>query len=359
MKAVSFYNGLNVAYNQKNETNHMLMKHLVIALLTVLLFTGCAQNQSEQPEPAQKEWSIALHGGAGYVSKDMPEDRKQAYMDALAEALSIGAEVLENGGSSLDAIEKTINYLEDNELFNAGKGAVFTAEGKNELDAAIMDGSTLNAGAITGIKTVKNPISLARKVMTDSKHVFFSADGAETFADQTDVTRVDPEYFYTESRYQSLKRAKASEQESSLLETDEHKAWKYGTVGAVALDKNGKLAAGTSTGGMTNKKYGRVGDVPIIGSGTYANDLVAVSATGWGEKIMLNVSAHTLAAYMEYKEVSLQESMNHLTEEVLKPGEAGFIAVDKYGNFSMKTNTGSMFRAATDSEGNKEIGIWE
>jgi beta-aspartyl-peptidase (threonine type) len=335
------------------------MKHLFIALLSILLFAGCANQQTQQTEPAQKEWSIALHGGAGYVPKDMPEDRKEAYMAALNEALSIGAEVLENGGSSLDAIEKTINYLEDNELFNAGKGAVFTSEGKNELDAAIMDGSTLNAGAVTGVTTVKNPVSLARKVMTDSKHVFFSADGAEAFADQTNVERVDPEYFYVESRYQSLKRAQAAEQESSLIETNEEKAWKYGTVGAVALDQNGKLAAGTSTGGMTNKKFGRVGDVPIIGSGTYANNNVAVSATGWGEKIMLNVSAHTLASYYEFKNATLQESMDYLVDEVLEPGDAGFIAVDKYGNFSMKTNTGSMFRAATDSDGNKEVGIWE
>ena len=336
------------------------MKNLLFALLSFITLIGCTNSQSDPvDQPDQKEWSIALHGGAGYVSKDMPEDRKQAYMESLEEALNIGAEILENGGSALDAIEKTVNYLEDNELYNAGKGAVFTSEGKNELDAAIMDGSTLNAGAITGVTTVKNPISLARKVMTDSKHVFFSADGAEAFADETDVERVDPEYFYTERRFQSLKRAQASEQESSLMNTNEAKEWKYGTVGAVALDKNGNLAAATSTGGMTNKKYGRVGDVPIIGSGTYANELVAVSATGWGEKIMLNVSAHTLAAYMEFKNASLQESMNYLVDDVLEPGDAGFIAVDKYGNFSMKTNTGSMFRAATDSEGNKEVGIWE
>lgn len=335
------------------------MKHLFIALLALFMISACSPQGSNNSEPAQKEWSIALHGGAGYVSKDMPEERKQAYLASLEEALAIGSEILAKGGSSLDAVEKTINYLEDNELYNAGRGAVFTSEGKNELDAAIMDGSTLNAGAITGVRTVKNPVSLARKVMTDSKHVFFSADGAETFADQTDVERVDPKYFYIESRYQSLKRAQAAEQSSSLLLTDEQKTWKYGTVGAVALDKDGKLAAGTSTGGMTNKKFGRVGDVPIIGSGTYANDQVAVSATGWGEKIMLNVSAHTLASYYRFKEATLQESMNYLVDEVLEPGDAGFIAVDKYGNFSMKTNTGSMFRAATDSEGNKEVGIWE
>lgn len=339
----------------------MTMKYLSTFFTALLLIalTACQPNsESERSPQKEKEWSIALHGGAGYVSKDMPEDRKEAYMQSLEEALAIGSEILENGGTALDAIEKTVNYLEDNEMFNAGRGAVFTAEGKNELDAAIMDGSKLNAGAITGVTTVKNPISLARKVMTDSKHVFFAADGAETYADQTDVERVDPSYFYTERRYESLKKAQAEEQSSSLIETSEQKAWKYGTVGAVAKDKNGNLAAATSTGGMTNKKYGRVGDVPIIGSGTYANDLVAVSATGWGEKIMLNVSAHTLAAYMEYKGVSLQESMNYLVDDVLEPGDAGFIAVDKYGNFSMKTNTGSMFRAATDSEGNKEVGIW-
>lgn len=334
---------------------------LLSASLILLLVACKPQNESQSPVQETKEWVIALHGGAGYVSKDMPEERKQAYLVSLDSALTIGSEILKEGGAALDAIEATINYLEDNELYNAGKGAVFTSEGKNELDAAIMDGSMLNAGAVTGVTTVKNPISLARKVMTDSKHVFFSSEGAEAFADQTDVERVDPSYFYTERRYQSLQRALEREQEQSGLipETNEEKNWKYGTVGAVAKDKNGNLAAGTSTGGMTNKKFGRVGDVPIIGSGTYANDLVAVSATGWGEKIMLNVSAHTLASYYKFKNVSLQESMDYLVDEVLEPGDAGFIAVDHYGNYSMKTNTGAMFRAAIDAEGNKEIGIWE
>lgn len=328
----------------------------------VLLMVACQPSeQSTNANQETKEWSIALHGGAGAVSKDMPEDRQQAYMESLEEALAIGAEILENGGSALDAIEKTVNYLEDNELYNAGKGAVFTSEGKNELDAAIMDGSTLNAGAITGVTTVKNPISLARKVMTDSRHVFFAAEGAETFANQVDVERVDPDYFYTESRYRSLQRAleREKQESSNLMEKPEEKAWKYGTVGAVAKDKDGNLAAATSTGGMTNKKFGRVGDVPIIGSGTYANDQVAVSATGWGEKIMLNVSAHTLAAHYQYKGKNLKASMNYLVDDVLEPGDAGFIAVDQYGTFSMRTNTGSMFRAAIDSEGNKEVGIWE
>lgn len=200
------------------------MKNLIVAFLLLTTFTACQSNpESEMPPQEVKEWSIALHGGAGYVSKDMPEERKQSYMESLEEALAIGAEILEKGGSALDAIEKTVNYLEDNELYNAGKGAVFTSEGKNELDAAIMDGSTLNAGAVTGVTTVKNPISLARRVMAESKHVFFSADGAETFADQTDVERVDPSYFYTESRYQSLQRAIEQEKEEesfNMYQTD-------------------------------------------------------------------------------------------------------------------------------------------
>jgi beta-aspartyl-peptidase (threonine type) len=192
--------------------------------------------------------------------------------------------------------------------------------------------------------------------MEDSKHVFFAGEGAEQFADQTTVERVAPEYFRVQRKYEAWKRANAGNSFNDLDQSDN--GWKMGTVGAVALDKDGNLVAGTSTGGMTNKKFGRVGDVPIIGSGTYANDLVAVSATGWGERIMLNVSAHTLAAYMEYKEATLDESMNHLVDEVLNPREAGFIAVDKYGNISMKTNTGSMFRASKDSEGSQSVAIW-
>ena len=337
-----------------------------------------------------KEWAIALHGGAGYVSPDMPEARRVAYEEALQEALAIGSEILEEGGSSLDAVEATVRFLEDHELFNAGKGAVFTADGRNELDAAIMDGHTMQAGAVTGVTTVKNPVTLARRVMTDSRHVFFSGDGAEAFADGTDVERVDPSYFYTESRFEALRRVQEAERDSSPGDDSDEKGgsgaevepgaepgaepdanhdsqessneslrgWKYGTVGAVAKDREGRLASATSTGGMTNKRYGRVGDVPIIGSGTYANKDVAVSATGWGEKIMLHVSAHTLASHYRFTGASLQESMDYLVDEVLEPGDAGFIAVDRTGAVSMKTNTGSMFRAAADSEGLREVAIW-
>ena len=332
------------------------MKKLIFSLSLALLFVGC-QTPEQKPEPVQKEWAIAIHGGAGNIPKDMPEERKQMYLDAMEEALTIGTEILKNGGSSLDAVEKTINYLEDNEIFNAGRGAVFTAEGKNELDAAFMDGSAMNAGAITGVTTVKNPISLARRVMEESDHVFFAGDGAEAFADLTTVERVEPEYFRNEERYERWKRNNAGTSGNFNLLRDEN--WKYGTVGCVALDKEGRLVAGTSTGGMSNKKYGRVGDVPIIGSGTYANDLVAVSATGWGERIMLNVSAHSLADYMKFKESTLQEAMNYLVDDLLNPREAGFIAVDKYGNFSMRTNTTGMYRAAENSAGERNISIWE
>lgn len=334
------------------------MKRLLLLnlVLVFVVATACVPT-TEGPPVTQKDWAIAIHGGAGYYPKDAPEEQQKQYMEALEEAVNIGSAILEEGGSSLDAVEQTIKYLEDNELFNAGRGAVFTAEGKNELDAALMWGNKLQAGAITGVTTVKNPISLARRVMEESEHILFAAEGAEAFADQTNLERVENEYFRVDSRYEAWKRANAGNSYNDADQDDN--GWKMGTVGAVALDKEGNLVAGTSTGGMTNKKFGRVGDVPIIGSGTYANDLVAVSATGWGERIMLNVSAHTLAAYMQYKEATLGESMNYLITDVLNPREAGFIAVDKYGNFSMETNTGSMFRAAKDSEGNKVVAIWE
>lgn len=334
----------------------------VIFLLIGLL--GCTEKMDSNENQQKKEWALAIHGGAGTISKDRPDSVIQAYKDDLSEALSVGEEVLKNGGSALDAVEKVINYLEDNPKFNAGKGAVFTHDGEHELDAAIMVGNTREAGAVTGVKTVKNPISLARLVMEESKHVMFATGGAEKFADEMDVERVDQEYFYTERRYQALKRALESDKDQSLMLDhseasdlwDEHK---FGTVGCVAVDKEGQIVAGTSTGGMTNKMYGRVGDVPIIGSGTYASDVVAVSMTGWGEKIMRAVSGHTVSSYMKFKEASLEEAGEHLLNEVLDPGDAGMIAVDQYGNIYMNMNTQGMFRGASDSEGYREVAIWE
>ncbi|MDZ7659892.1 isoaspartyl peptidase/L-asparaginase [Fodinibius sp.] len=340
----------------------------LIGLLAVLIVVGCTQSDAQQ-ENQQKEWALALHGGAGAISEDRPDSVKQAYFDDLDEALTIGEDILSNGGSAADAVEKVINYLEDNPRFNAGKGAVFTHDGEHELDAAFMIGNTREAGAVTGVKTVKNPITLARKVMETSKHVMFATEGAERYADKVGVERVDQDYFYTESRYKALQRALEEEKEgdgkqSSLIPKEDKTALyadgeKYGTVGAVAVDKDGQIVAGTSTGGMTNKKFGRVGDVPIIGSGTYASDVVAVSMTGWGEKIMRAVSGHTVSAYMKYKPASLEEAGDYLLQDVLNPGEAGMIAVDKYGNIYTNMNTNGMFRGSSDSEGNREVAIWD
>src|SRR5699024_9474598 len=337
---------------------------------SLLIAAGCTQppqqeesGQASKQDSTKKEWALVIHGGAGAISKDKPDSVKQAYKNDLDEALSVGEKILGEGGSALDAVESVINYLEDNPRFNAGKGVVVTHDGGHELDAAIMVGNTGNAGAITGVTTVKNPISLARLVMENSKHIMFASEGAEKFADKMGVERVNQDYFYTENRYKAWRRAiKESDQQSSVLKEtttlpayyDRYDKDKFGTVGCVALDKNGQLVAGTSTGGMTNKMYGRVGDVPIIGSGTYASDVVAVSMTGWGEHIMEAVSGHTVSSYMKFKPATLQEAGSYLLNDVLQPGDAGMIAVDKYGNTLMDMNTKGMYRGRSDSEGNRK-----
>ncbi|TVQ68166.1 MAG: isoaspartyl peptidase/L-asparaginase [Balneolaceae bacterium] len=334
--------------------------YLLSVILLFTIITGCSPS-----EPAKAEWALALHGGAGTISKEMPDSLKEAYYDGLREALRVGEIILREGGSALDAVEQVVRRLEDNPLFNAGKGAVFTLEGTHELDAAIMDGSTLAAGAVTGLTTVKNPVSLVRMIMEESPHIFFSGAGAETFADMTGVERVENSYFFTENRYRQWQRTQTGEatllndQENSIAGPLFTEGEKFGTVGAVALDKNGNLAAATSTGGMTNKQFGRVGDVPIIGSGTYANSLVAVSATGWGEQIMRNVSAATIANYMEFRNTSLENAMRFVLNERLNPGDAGFVAVDREGNISMQMNTAGMYRGAVNSLGERSVMIWE
>lgn len=327
-----------------------------LAAAFLLLLTGC--NQPEDRQSQQVEWALAIHGGAGTISQDLPDSIKQQYYHGLEEALREGELVLREGGSALDAVEQVVRNLEDNPRFNAGKGAVFTSEGTHELDAAIMDGSTPAAGAVTGLTTVKHPITLARKVMTDSRHIFFSGAGAERFADQTDVERVDSEYYHTQRRYEQWQRA---QEQSGVI--NKNNRWKeelkFGTVGAVALDMEGNLAAATSTGGMTNKQFGRIGDVPVIGSGTFANHVAAISATGWGEQIMKNVSANTIANVMEFKGESLENAINFVLTERLNPGDAGFIGVDSEGNISMQMNTTGMFRGSIDSNGNRTVMIWQ
>lgn len=309
-------------------------------------------------------FSIIIHGGAGIILKDkMTPDKKAEYSKKLEEAIRVGYNILKNGGTSLDAVEKTINILENSPLFNAGKGAVLTYEGINEHDASIMDGSNLNAGASAGTKIVKNPINLARSVMENSPHVMLSGRGAEIFAKEQGLEIVEPNYFFTERRMKSLERVKASEKNKVASFYDEDiKASKYGTVGCAALDKYGNLAAGTSTGGMTNKRWGRIGDSPIIGAGTYANNnTCAVSSTGWGEYFIRGMVAYDISALMEYKGLSLKDAAKEVIQNKLTNlgGTGGIVALDKNGNMVMEFNTPGMYRATMNDNGNLYIGMFK
>lgn len=317
--------------------------------------TSQAQAPSESKRPA---YAMAIHGGAGTILKEnMTTEEEQAYQAALDSALTIGEELLKAGAPALDVVCKTIEYLENNPLFNAGKGAVFTNDGRNELDASIMDGRTQNAGAVGGVTNIKNPIYAARAVMEKSEHVMLVGKGAETFAEEQGIETVDPSYFYTESRFKSLERARAAEQQGYL---DYLPDYKYGTVGCVVLDQEGNLAAGTSTGGMTNKRYNRIGDAPIIGAGTYAdNASVAVSCTGHGEYFIRYAVAYDLAARLTYTNADLQTAADELVHKKLveKEGSGGLIAVDKDGNIAMPFNTPGMYRGYV-KPGEREIGIY-
>lgn len=356
------------------------MKNSIRFLLVFLMLLNCGEldpkpndNSKNTTKEAQKkeqvnEFAIVIHGGAGTILKENLSDEKEAeYRATLEEAIRVGHTILKNGGTSLDAVEKTITILEDSPLFNAGKGAVFTNAETNELDASIMNGKDLNAGASAGTKTVKNPITLARKIMENSPHVMMAGDGAESYAKEQGLELVPPEYFYVESRMQSLKRVKEKEvqtetnNQTTFYDTD-IKNSKFGTVGCVALDKNGNLAAGTSTGGMTNKRYGRVGDVPIIGAGNYANNATcAVSGTGWGEFFIRATVAHDISALIEYKGLSLKEAAHEVIQKKVPAlgGNGGIIAVDKYGNMEMNFNTAGMYRASMNDKGVLVIGIFK
>lgn len=277
-------------------------------------------------------------------------------------ALAKGVAILSSGGSSLDAVEAVILILEDDPQFNAGKGAVFNAAGSHELDASIMDGSQKSCGAVAGVSHVKNPISLARLVMTETRHVLLAGEGAEEFARQQNVSMVEPSYFDTPGARKSWERYKQRKKKVGLLklnpETKLDPAWNIGTVGCVALDSHGNLAAGTSTGGMTFKKFGRVGDSPVVGAGTYAdNQTCAVSATGIGEQYIRNAVAYDVSAQMKYKNVTLQQAVDDNLNNRLNKGDGGLIAVDHLGNIAMGFNTGGMARAAADSSGRFEV-IW-
>ncbi len=324
-----------------------------ITLLLILFISMITTSFS--PSPTKPRFAIAIHGGAGTILKSsMTPEQDALYRTKLTEAIDIGYAILENGGTSLDAVEAVVQRLEDDSLFNAGKGSVFNSEGKVELDASIMDGNTLKAGAVAGVHHVKNPIRLARAVMEQSEHVFFIGDGAEKFAQEKGLELVDESYFFTEARWQSLQKAKAKD---SLTEKEKH-----GTVGAVALDQHGNLAAATSTGGMTNKKFGRIGDSPIIGAGTYAdNETCAISATGHGEYFIRAVVAHDIASLMRYKGLSLQAAAEEVVMKKLTKlgGTGGIVALDRSGNIAMPFNTEGMYRAFKVQGGKTFVAIYK
>jgi len=344
------------------------MKHLALLMSLFLAVHLSAQ--------LTDKYVLVIHGGAGTILKSqMTQAKEKAFQAALDTALQNGSAILKAGGTALDAVEASVRYMEDNPLFNAGKGAVFTNEGKNELDAAIMDGKTLMAGSVAGVTTIKNPISAARAVMEKSPHVMMAGKGAEKFAEQQGLEIVDPSYFFTEDRWKGLQKAKEAD---SLAQLKKDKAvingfselypsstgviGKYGTVGAVALDRHGNLAAATSTGGMTNKKYGRIGDAPIIGAGTYANNnTAAMSGTGWGEFYIRLVLAKSISDMMEFGKKTLKEASEEMVMKRLPAlgGDGGLIGVDKNGNIVMPFCTEGMYRGFLKSDGTKEIKIYK
>ncbi len=339
--------------------------------IVLLLALGCCLCNSCQSDskttdskplpPERPAYAIAIHGGAGALRRaEMGPEKEAQYRSALDSALTIGETILKNGGPALDAVEQTIAFLEDCPLFNAGRGAVFTHEGRNELDASIMDGATQKAGAVGSVMTVKNPIKLARAVMDKSPHVFLTGRGAEQFAVENNIDTIGPAWFFTQERWNTLQQMLAEEKNKTGA-LWHYPDYKFGTVGCVVLDKNGHLAAGTSTGGMTNKRWKRLGDTPVIGAGTYASDdACAVSCTGHGEYFIRYVVAYDVWALMRYKGLSLTEAAELVVNKKLveKGGEGGLIAVDKAGNIALPFNSEGMYRGYA-KPGERKIAIYK
>lgn len=348
-----------------NFTNRMLCQTLML-----LMLSGTLQQAFSQAMKSEGRIGIVIHGGAGTILPNvMTRELETQYREKLKEALLAGYTILKNNGSGLDAVESVIRILEDSPLFNAGKGAVFTHEGTIELDASLMDGRTLAAGSVSGLQHIKNPITLARLVMEHSPHVMMTGEGAEAFAKEHDVLFVDQKYFFTDKRWNQLQDALSREtiQSDSIggkklnalpSGTDDDR---HGTVGCVVLDRAGNLAAGTSTGGMTNKRFGRIGDAPIIGAGTYANNSTcAVSATGDGEFFIRSVVGHDISALMEYKGLTVTQATEQVIVKVGKlGGTGGVIAIDREGNIAMPFNSDGMYRAYIDSTGEPVVKIYK
>ncbi len=328
------------------------MKRIIISLIILFIYS-CQSSDSE------KNIAIVIHGGAGTILKEnMTPELESAYLNKLEEAVKTGYDILNNGGSSQSAVEETIKIMEDSPLFNAGIGAALTNQATASLDASFMEGNNLDAGAIAGSKYIKNPISAAISVMKESPHVLLSSNGADDFAIEMSLDTVPNSYFITERRLRSLRKAK--EDDIVSIEDDFIKDSKYGTVGCVAIDKMGNISSGTSTGGTTNKKWGRIGDVPIIGAGTYANnDCCGISATGWGEHFIRNVVAYDIAAQIIYDRKSIEEASINSLDKVMKTGgDGGVIGLDNKGNISMEFNTAGMYRASVDKNGNLTVKIY-
>jgi len=337
------------------------MKRILAALLIIFPFAAFAQTETAAPHTM-----FVMHGGAGTITRaNMTPEAEKHIRDAMETALRKGHDVLTKGGTSVDAVEASIRILEDSPYFNAGKGSVFTHEGRNEMDSSIMDGRTKMAGAVASVTVIKNPISAARAVMEKSKHVMLIGRGAELFAKTVGLEIVDPKYFWTERRWNELQRdlekekQTKSKNQSEVVEPGDHK---YGTVGAVALDTHGNLAAGTSTGGTSNKMYGRVGDSPVIGAGTYAdNDSVAVSSTGTGEFFIRWSVAHEISALYKYKGMTVQQAGDAVIHGELDPvkGDGGAIVLDRKGNFAFPFNTEGMYRGWIGDDGVPHVLIYK
>ena len=353
-----------------------MKRYLLLFALLIAAFTMCKKEQAtdqvaEKPAPVAETpkeipFAIVIHGGAGTIKKEnMTPEQEVAYREKLQEALDTGYQILESGGSALDAVQRTINVMEDSPLFNSGKGAVYNSAGEHELDASIMDGKTLNCGAVAGVKHIKNPINAARIVMDSTRHVFMAGQGAEDFAKLHGIELVDNHYFDTEKRYEQLlqaqKREKVTLDHTSMNTKELIDDHKYGTVGAVAIDKNGNIAAATSTGGMTNKKYGRIGDSPIIGAGTYANNKsCGVSATGTGEYFIRTLATHSTSDLMLYKELPLKQSLDTVIGQIGDlGGDGGLIALDKDANIAWSFNTEGMYRGYKKSTGENVVKFYE
>ena len=320
--------------------------HRLIIIFSIISFSLII-NPNFFAQGKDGKYTIVIHDGAGYFPEDSPEDLKQQYIASLTEALNIGKNILASGGTSIEAVENVINYLENNILFNAGKGAVFTSEGKHELDASIMQGNDLSSGAVAGVTNIKNPISLARLVMEKTDHVLFAGKGADDLGILFGVDVVPNSYFHDSTKYQKWLNSRQPKQQGE-------------TVGCVALDQYGNITAGTSTGGRQNKMPGRIGDAPLINAGTYANNnSCGVSATGWGELFIKYTVAFNISALMEYKGYTLKQACDEMIFKKLPKESGGIIAVDKDGNYEMPFNTNSMMRAVANSKGEFKVEIWK